>query len=115
MARKSNTTRDIPTLHVFPLDENTIDFIMKSDEIKDYIYENTYKGIEDAFKNNKKTAPLFKLNTSDSYIELSDSEWIKAINSCISYYERKEKFEICANLTNLITNINKSKVPKVII
>jgi hypothetical protein len=115
MARKTETRRDIPTLHVFPLDENAVDFIMKSDEIKDYIYEHTYKGIEDAFKNNKKTAPLFKLNTSDSYIELSDSEWIKAINSCISYYEKKEKFETCFNLTNLRTNINKSKTPKVII
>ena len=42
MDKKTNKRKQIPSLHVFPLNEDTSEHIINSDEIKNYIYKITY-------------------------------------------------------------------------
>ena len=98
---KKKQERIIPALNVYPLDETATDFILQSEEVQNFIYEHTTAGISEAISKRRKTAELFRLNNTDQYIELPKEQWINAIDSCIKYYEKQEKFEKCANLTTL--------------
>lgn len=98
--------KQVPSLYVFPLDENTLDYILESGEIKNYVYQNTYECISDAVSKKRKSAQIFRLNNSDFYLEIPNTQWVNAINSCINHYEKKEEFETCAILTTLRSKIN---------
>lgn len=111
MAEKKQE-RIVPVLNVYPLDENVTDYILESEEVKSFIFEHTPSGISDALSKRKTTAQLFRLNNSEDYIELPKDQWINAIDSCIKYYEKQEKFEKCANLTTLRSKIKIRKSPK---
>lgn len=105
MKSKPTKRKQVPSLHVFPLDENTSDYILGSDEIKNYIYKNTYECINDAVSRRKKSAQIFRLNNTEFYLEIPQSQWINAINSCISHFEKEQEFETCAILTTLRSKI----------
>lgn len=111
MAEKKQE-RIIPVLNVYPVDENITDFILESEEVQKFIFENTPAGILDALSKRKNTAQLFRLNNTEEYIELSKDQWVNAIDSCIKYYEKQEKFEKCANLTTLRSKIKTRKSTK---
>ena len=104
--------RIIPVLNVYPIDENVTDFILESEEVQRFIYEHTPAGISDALSKRKTIAQLFRLNNTEEYIELSKDQWVSAIDSCIKYYEKQEKFEKCANLTTLRSKIKTRKSTK---
>lgn len=104
--------RIIPVLNVYPIDESVTDFILESEEVQRFIYEHTTAGISDALSKRKTTAQLFRVNNTEEYVELSKDQWVSAIDSCIKYYEKQEKFEKCANLTTLRSKIKLRKSPK---
>jgi hypothetical protein len=104
--------RTIPVLNVYPIDESVTDFILESEEVQKFIYEHTPAGISDALSKRKTTAQLFRVNNTEEYVELSKDQWVSAIDSCIKYYEKQEKFEKCANLTTLRSKIKTRKSPK---
>lgn len=107
MEKKAVKRKEVPTLHVFPLDENTSEYMLGSDEIKKFIYKNTYECIDDAISKRRKSAQIFRLNNSEFYLEIPQSQWVNAINSCITHFEKEQEFETCAILTKLRSKIKK--------
>jgi hypothetical protein len=105
MDKKTNKRKQIPSLHVFPLNEDTSEHIINSDEIKNYIYKNTYECLVDASLRRKKYAQIFRLNNTEFYLEIPENQWNQAINSCICYFEKEQEFEKCAVLTKLKSKI----------
>lgn len=106
MKNKTAKRKQVPSLHVFPLDENTSEYILGSDEIKSYIYKNTFECIDDAISKRRKSAQIFRLNNSEFYLEIPQSQWVNAINSCINHFEKEQEFETCAILTTLRSKIS---------
>ncbi len=80
MRRDLNKRKQTPSLHVFPLNEDTSDHILNSDEIKNYIYKNTYECLVDASLRRKKSAQIFRLNNTEFYLEIPENQWVQAIN-----------------------------------
>lgn len=105
MGREINKRKQVPSLHVFPLNEDTSDYILGSDEIKNYIYKNTYECLIDASSRRKKSAQIFRLNNTEFYLEIPDNQWIQAIDSCIVHFEKEQEFEKCAILSKLRSKI----------
>ena len=101
MERKTNKRKQIPSLHVFPLNVDTSDYILGSDEIKNYIYKNTYECLIDASLKRKKSAQIFRLNNTEFYLEIPENQWIQSINSCIYHFEKEQEFEKCDILSKL--------------
>jgi hypothetical protein len=105
MRRDLNKRKQTPSLHVFPLNEDTSDHILNSDEIKNYIYKNTYECLVDASSRRKKSAQIFRLNNTEFYLEIPENQWVQAINSCIIHFEKEQEFEKCAILFKLRSKI----------
>jgi len=111
MSSKKRTTRVTPNLRIYPLSATTpVEAILDTEVFVEAIYAEVLPAIQQAIKSKKSTATLIQINSSDNYAELPKSEWVTAIDSCISYYSVKEKYELCTELTTLKSKLNRSEV-----
>jgi rRNA-processing protein FCF1 len=111
MTSKKRTTRVIPNLKIYPLSTTTpVDLILEAEVLVELVHTEVLPAIQQALKAKKNAATLFEINSSDSYIELPKSEWVTAIDSCISYYSKKERYELCTELTTLKSKLTTSEV-----
>jgi hypothetical protein len=111
MSPKKRTTRVIPDLRIYPLSVTTpIEVILEAEVLVELVYTEVLPAIQQAIKAKKATATLFQINSTDAYVELPKSEWVTAIDSCISYYSTKEKYELCTELSTLKSKLNTSEV-----
>lgn len=111
MTSKKRTTRVIPNLKIYPLSVTTpVEALLEAEVLVDLVYTEVLPAIQQAVKSKKSTATLFQVNSSDTYMELPKSEWVTAIDSCISYYSTKEKYELCTELNTLKTKLITSEV-----
>lgn len=106
MAKRSES-RKAPNLNVFPLDGVSLDRILESTTLVEFIYAETPEAIQAAIKSKKSTAVLFQINNSDTYLELPKSEWVQAIESCMKYHTEKEHYEVCTSLQQLKAKLEK--------
>lgn len=111
MTSKKRTTRVIPDLRIYPLSTTTpVEALLQAEVLVELVYTEVLPAIQQALKTNKSTATLFQINSLNAYTELPKSEWVTAIDSCISYYSKKEKYELCTELSTLKSKLTTSEV-----
>lgn len=111
MSPKKRTTRVTPNLKIYPLSITTpAEAILETEVFVEAVYAEVLPAIQQAIKTRKSTATLFQINSTDAYAELPKSEWIPAIDSSITYYSKKENYEVCTELTTLKTKLTTSEV-----
>ena len=113
MSRKKKEVRRIPSLNIIPLVGISVETLLQADQIVDFIYAETYIAIKEAIETKKTIATLFQINEQDSYSELDKSQWQSALDSCIKYYTKSERYELCSHLQSLKSKIN-SKKPQLV-
>lgn len=89
--------------------EVSVEEIEKIPQIKEYMFHESIESITDAVKNNKNVATLFEINKSGIFLELNKDQWSSALNEARIHYEKKEEFERCLLITNLLSNSTQPK------
>ena len=111
MTSKKRTTRTVPNLRIYPLSVTTpVEALLEAEVLVELVHLEVLPAIQQAIKAKKSTAILFQINSSDAYTEIPKSEWVTAIDSCISYYSKKERYELCTELTTLKSKLTTSEV-----
>lgn len=93
------------------IDRLSSDDIAKLETVKPLLSENVPLSIRRAYDANQNYASVFEINESDTYLEIHKSQWIKAIETIISWYshESVQDYEKCVELTKLISLIKVNK------
>lgn len=105
---KRASRREIPILTITASNElATIEAISESPDFITFLHTETPKAIKEAIRTRKQVATLFEVGSENSFIELKKIEWEVAIDACIAYQSKVEKYELCIELQDLKTEINK--------
>jgi len=93
------------------IEQMSSDDIAKLDTLKHLLGESLPDSIERAHKTNLTYASVFEINTSESYLEIHKSQWVKALETLISWYshESVQDYEKCAEISKLIESIKTGK------
>lgn len=81
------------------------DLLLKSRNFVGLVYSETVEAITDAAINKNKTAVLFKMAHSEYQVEINKNEWKTALEQCIEYYKKDERYEQCSEIVNLIKKL----------
>lgn len=109
MPSRKKQGRIIPNLHIEPyLNSYTVDNILEIDTIVNIVHSEVLPAIEQAVKGKKTVATLFQINSTDAYLELPKTSWIRAIDKSITYNSHRERYEVCKELTTLKLKLNKT-------
>ena len=93
----------MPTLTVECFEEFQERTKMQDFEITTYIYQAVKKGLARGYKKVKVMKVIMKDEPGvwfDFYLE--ESEWLTALNVCLTHYTTQELFEDCIEIKNLI-------------
>lgn len=104
---KSNNfhKRRIPAIGIDPQFAIESSDILGDLSFKEMAYHETTAAIREAYRTKQKSAVLFQLNNENCYFEIPKSEWRPAITVCLEQLEKKEDFEGCAELKEILNNI----------
>ncbi len=91
----------------------TTEEILKSQALKDLLKIQVPVSILDAHKSKKQSAPIFEINSTDHYIEISKKDWIQALETCIIWYLETEEYEKCSKIRDIIEDLQKKPVKKI--
>lgn len=105
---KKKTGRIIPNVNIYPLEIAPVDAIAQADVVLEIVHTELLPAIKQAIKSKRTSAVLFQINSSDAYVEIPKTEWLKAIDKNIAYFTKKEKYEVCSDLTTLKTNLKEA-------
>lgn len=105
---KKTTKRKVPNLNIHPIEITPPEAIVQADVVVELVHGEVLPAIQEALKSKKSSAVLFQINSSDAYLELPKSEWLTAIDTSISHFSQKEKYELCNELSVLKSKLNKS-------
>ena len=105
MAKK--TTRQIPSMVITVKGEGQadIDALCENEMFIKAVFTETIAGIREAISNKNKTATLFQIAKSDYYLELDESQWKQALQTCIDRLIEEEKYEECSKIKVLMDKI----------
>jgi len=99
--------RKIPKAFFEPLEGVTESDLIDNEPLHKLIRKETPLAVEEAFKAKKTFATLFEINATGYFIDLPKSQWIPALEQCITFKLEEEKFEDCIAIKKLIENIKK--------
>lgn len=93
------------------IEQLSSDDIAQLETLKYLLGENIPTSIERAFNASQTYASVFEINTSEHYIEIHKSQWIKCLQTIISWYshESVQDYEKCSELTKLVAKIREGK------
>jgi hypothetical protein len=101
------------TVRAFFTDIETLssDDIAKLETLKLLLSENVPSSIERSYRSNQSYASIFEINMSENYLEIPKSQWVKALETIISWYsdESVQDYEKCAEISKLIASIKEDK------
>lgn len=83
--------------------------LLKSKELKNLIMWSVPRSIEYAMNNNKQSAPIFEIGTSDYYLEIDRTNWISALESVMEFKaeeDTNDSYIECAKIRDLINRIS---------
>ena len=95
--------RQIPNLQFNINGEGEPDYsiIGENEIIQDIVYYQTVTGIRDAIKRKTKHAKIVEINSTGQYLTVDKQDFVSALNKSISYYEKFEDYETCAEIVKL--------------
>jgi hypothetical protein len=82
------------------------------------IHEQTFKSLRSEWNKNKKTSDvdIFQIffeddeEYEDMLLTVYSNEWVNALDIALTYFEKKENYELCSQISKLLTSIkNKTK------
>jgi hypothetical protein len=79
--------------------------IQKIPQIKEIIFEELVLSIEEAYKTEKQSIPLFEINNSGYVLELDKEYWVSSLEQAVLFYEGNESYEKCAFIKKLIESV----------
>ncbi len=95
--------RQIPNLQFNINGEGEPDYsiIAENEVVQDIVYYQTVWGIRDAIKRKSKHAKIVEINSTGQYLTVEKQDFESALNKSISYYEKFEDYETCAEIVKL--------------
>ena len=95
--------RVIPNLQFNINGEGEPDYsvIGENEIIQDIVYSQTVWGIREAIKRKLKHAKIVEINSTGNYLTVEKQDFESALNKSISYYEKFEDYETCAEIVKL--------------
>lgn len=79
--------------------------LVSSEQLKQLVYKETPLAIEEAIKHKSQYATIFEINNSGHYVEIHKTDWVDALNACITDLVAKEDYKECARINELIQKI----------
>lgn len=95
--------RQIPNLQFNINGDGEPDYsvIAENEVVQDIVYSQTVWGIRDAIKRKSKYAKIVEINSTGQYLTVDKQDFESALNKSISYYEKFEDYETCAEIVKL--------------
>ncbi len=95
--------RIIPNLQFNINGEGEPDYsvIGQNEVVQDIVYSQTVYGIREAIKRKLKHAKIVEINSTGQYLTVDKQDFESALNKSISYYEKFEDYETCAEIVKL--------------
>ncbi len=75
--------------------------IGQNEVVQDIVYSQTVYGIREAIKRKLKHAKIVEINSTGQYLTVDKQDFESALNKSISYYEKFEDYETCAEIVKL--------------
>lgn len=75
--------------------------ISQNKVVRDIVYANTFVGIKEAVKKRSKHAKICEINSSGHYLTVEQEDFKTALDNTLSYYEKSEDYETCAEIVKL--------------
>lgn len=96
------------------LDMMTAEDIAGSEILKKLLSENVPLSIKRAHSSKSTHASIFEINSSETYLEIHESQWIPALETIIGWYsdEKVQDYEKCAEIAKLIETLKTGNKPK---
>jgi hypothetical protein len=97
------TKRQIPNLQFNINGDGEPDYsvIGQNEVVQDIVYSQTVWGIREAIKRKSKHAKIVEINSTGHYLTVDKQDFESALNKSISYYEKFEDYETCAEIIKL--------------
>ena len=83
--------------------------IGENEIIQDIVYSQTVTGIREAIKRKAKHAKIIEINSTGNYLTVDKQDFESALNKSISYYEKFEDYETCAEILREALSIGSEK------
>jgi hypothetical protein len=107
MRAKAKFNRQLKSISIgYVSDTITVKEIENIPNLAEIVYSELLDAVREAIKKKKKIAILFDINNSGNIHELENKLWPTALEAAVKYFEVKEKYEKCAEITTLIGEIN---------
>ena len=88
-------TRRIP---IFEYNEE-----LKSKKLQ--VYKILIDGVSEAIKTNKEEIKICEVKNTNTYITGGKQEWKDSLDSALQFYIKKEEYEQCSKIKNLIDKL----------
>jgi hypothetical protein len=72
---------------------------------KHQVYKSLVDGISEAIKSDKQKIKICEVKNSGIFITVEKPEWKKSLDSALQFYEKKEEYEECSKIKNLIDKL----------
>lgn len=95
--------RQIPNLqfNINGSGEPDYSVISQNEVVRNLVYINTFVGIKEALKKRSKHAKICEINSSGHYLTIEQEDFKTALDNTLSYYEKQEEYETCAEIIEL--------------
>ena len=72
---------------------------------KHKVYKSLVDGVTEAIKSDKEEIKLCEVKNSNTYITVEKPEWKDSLDSALQFYIKKEEYEQCSKIKNLIDKL----------
>ena len=72
---------------------------------KTQVYKSLVEGVTEAIKSNKEEIRLCEVKNSNTYITVETPEWKDSLDSALQFYIKKEEYEQCSKIKDLIDKL----------
>ena len=72
---------------------------------KHQVYKSLVDGVTEAIKSDKEEIKLCEVKNSNTYITVEKPEWKDSLDSALQFYIKKEEYEQCSKIKNLIDKL----------
>lgn len=79
--------------------------LIKNEDIRAAIINETVIAINDGVKLNKKSISLFEIADSNCFIKLERNKWKSTLENVIQHYIKEENYDMCITCRDLINKL----------
>ena len=99
--------RKIKQIQISYSNKRELKELSNKEEFRNIIMKNSFESIKEAIKNKWTTVELFDIVNLSIIIKLSSLYFPSALKKISKYFEENEEYEKCAEITNILKNLEK--------